>query len=392
MRLRVSVDWAGDRVEDRVHDTHELRVGPSAHTNTAHVTVPGEPSAAIRFVEVGALVLAEIPAALVAAIEWPSGEHELVEEDQGFALTGARRMGRLVLRDAPLPEHPTTVGFALEPSIPRRRDVAIVAWAAGALSLAVYLGASIAAVQSGASSELAGPHALGAGEARTLRVSLIVDTNAPLAPLDDHRTGAGGLARRSGSALERDGVPSASRYAALLVDGFSRYLASDLDSAEARWTEASEVLPDRPEAWVNLAQVAKRRGSIEGEQQLLTRALASSPEHCEALVNLGLVEARLKAFATGHAVLARAHQACGARAGFMLLDEAALSAAEGDHKLALHHLEEAVTALLADEADKRREALSDLEHDPLFTAVRATQRFHAAVERLKQTLSTTEPV
>jgi hypothetical protein len=382
MRLRVTVEWAGDVVDDRVHDARELRVGAAPGDR---ITVPGDVRSSIRFLELGALVLAELPASLVAAIEWPDGVCEAVAHDTQLTLAGARSSGRLLLHDSPLPDHTTSVRFSVEPRLPPRRDVALVAWAAGALSVAMFLGAGLSFTQSAAPT-LVGPHALGETEAALLRVTFEPSLNV-LQPLDDRRSGRGGSGDGNGTSGRRDGVADPSRYSELLVEGFERYVEGSLEAAQASWSEASSLFPDRPEAWVNLAQVEKRRGALPAERALLMRALKAAPEHCEALVNLGLVETRMSSLAASHVVLGRARRACGDRTAFVLIDEAALAAAEGGRGATLAALESAAAALTIDTPDKRREALADLEHDPLFASVRGEPRFRAVLTQLRHSLN-----
>jgi hypothetical protein len=397
MRLRVAVDWAGDVIDDRVHDGHTLRVGAAGDDD---VSIPGDATAPIRFMQVGALVVAAIPASLVAAIEWPDGVCEAVAHDTELTLAGAHAAGRLLLRCSPLPEHVTSVRFSVEPALPARRDVALVGWAAGALSLASFLAMGLSFTSSALSPTLAGPHALGEGEAALLRVSFIPDSRHELQPLDDRHSGLGGVGR--GGDHPREGVGDPSRYAQLLVEGFERYLSNDLAGARASWNEAADFAPDRPEAWVNLAQVEKREGAtapwaqrmeaLERERALLQHALATAPQHCEALVNLGLVEARTSRPAAARAIIDRARLACGARSAFVSLDEAALAAAENQPQRTLAAIEEAAAALRIDTADKRREALTDLEHDPLFLTVRGDPRFRAVIAQLRRSLGAQAPV
>jgi hypothetical protein len=200
----------------------------------------------------------------------------------------------------------------------------------------------------------------------------------------------------------REGASDPSRYAQLLVEGFERYLIDDLVGARTAWNEAAELAPDRPEAWINLAQVEKREGTLARptqrmqalvrERALLQRALATAPGHCEALVNLGLVEAHTSRPSVARAIIERARLACGARSGFVSLDEAALAAAENHPQLALAAIEQAAAALQIDTVDKRREALADLEHDQLFWMVRGNDRFLAVIARLRRSLGTQAPV
>jgi hypothetical protein len=376
MRLRVAVDWAGDVVEDRTHDARSLRVGAD---ELCDVTVPGDPTQAIRFVEIGALAVMELPASLVAAIEWPEGVCEAIAHDTELTLAGARSAGRLVLRGAPFADHATAVRFSIEPPLPSRVDVALAAWAAGALSLACLLGAGVAFVESAHPGALASPRNLDEGQAQVLRVSLVVDPQAALEPLDE-RTG-------NRPAYARDGIGDASRYARLLVEGFDHYAAGDLASAEESWSDASHLQPQRPEAYVNLAQIAKRRGELDAERRWLRVALSLAPTQCEALVNAALAETRGGNLAGARDALRTAGTACGDRISFVMLDEAALRAAERDVDGALGALETAEAALVIDAPDKRREALTDLVSDPLFAALRGTTRFRTVVEHLRRSLT-----
>ncbi len=291
-----------------------------------------------------------------------------------------------MLRGSPLDGHATVLRFSLEPPAVHRRDVALAAWGAAALLLAIWTGATIAFASASGEARLVGPRALAIGDAALLRVSLVVDPSASLSPVDAV-AGDGRGGRRAGATAARDGADAAGRYARLLVEGFDRYVAADLGGAEDRWTDAAELEPERPEAWVNLAQVQKRRGAVARERRLLARALSAAPAHCEALVNMALVEARLHDLAAGREVLDRARRACGARTAFLLLDEAALFASGGERAPALDRIEAALAALDADTDDKRREALADLERDPVFATVRAEPRFRAVLSRLRRALS-----
>ncbi len=387
MRLRVAVRWAGDTIEDRLHEARELRIGSGP---TDEVTVAGDAHSPIRFVELRALTVAELPAALVESIEWPDGEVERIDEDRRVTLGGSRRAGRITLRRCAGAEIPTELAFELGHEAARRRDVALVAWAGGAMALAAYLGVTLVAVQSSMQSALVAPRALRSGEAtELLRIRFHIDPKREL--VDDGKTighgdrGRGGTRRR-----KRPGATEASRYAELLIAGFERYVASDLDSAHEKWSEATAVDSERPEAWINLAQIAKRRSNAEDERRLLRVALEHDPERCEALVSMALVETRLGELADGHKTIGRARVSCGSDQGFVLINEAALFAAAGKLDDAFTRLEAAVGKLPSD--DKREEALADLQQEPLFAQLRGDARYAALVSALRTRLDSQDPV
>jgi tetratricopeptide (TPR) repeat protein len=381
MRLRVAVRWAGDTIEDRLHERAEVRVGAGPSDD---VTVAGDERAPIRFVELRALTVVELPAALVESVEWTDGSTVQIVQDARVTLGGSRRAGRISLRSTAAAEPPTSVYFELgQDGVTRRRDVALVAWAGGALALATYLGVTLVAVQSGMSRGLAAPRELRSGEAsELLRVRLNVDQTRPL--VDDGETiGRGGHGRGGESQRKRPGATVASDYAKLLVRGFDRYVHGDLDAAQGAWSEASFLDPERTEAWINLAQIAKRRGDIRGEQRLLRVALDHDPDRCEALVSMALVEGRLGETRKAELAIAQARARCGAEQGFVLFNEAAVLASSGRVDDAFRSLTSAIAQLPSD--DKREEALADLQQEPLFAQLRTDARYTAALRSLRDT-------
>jgi hypothetical protein len=132
--------------------------------------------------------------------------------------------------------------------------------------------------------------------------------------------------------------------------------------------------------------VAKRRFRFDQAEALLLQSLELEPNRCEALADLGLVQAARDRIADGLRTLEVARTACGERIGFVSLHRAAVLGHAGQHEQADQALTNAVSALSHDTVDKRREALFDLQHEPLFASLRGSRAFTRAVDRLYRSL------
>ena len=365
------MDWDGVTVEDLIHDRRSLVIGAGAN---AHVSLPGPSGAYVRIQTYRALAVLEVPAALVSTVRWNDGEEEALLADRSITLSSQVGTCELTLRESFLSDQPARVRIAALESLPMRRDVALTGWAAAALLLGTYLAAGIAYTRA-KDDALTAPRIESGEEHRDHFVTWLVD---PTLPLDDTRG-------HDDTSL-RDDDDLASDYARLLVRGFEHYVRDDLTGAQRAWSEAVTLMPERPEAFINLAQVAKRRHSLGEAEGLLRQALAISPERCEALADLGLIEAERGLADVGKKTLAHARTACGDRIGFVSLHLAALLGDTGELAQAQAELDRAVDALVGDTPDKRREALYDLEHEPLFARLRAAVTFPQAVARLRASL------
>ncbi len=374
MRLRVAVDWDGVTVEDLIHDRRSLVIGAGEH---AQVSLPGPPGCYVQIQAYRALAVLEVPVALVSTVRWNDGESEALLADRSITLSSQTGTCELTLRESFLSERPARVRITALESLPLRRDVALTGWAAAAVLLGTYLAAGIAYTHGVEDDALAAPKSVMGEERRDHFVTWIVDPTLPLedatrSPTDD--------------ALARDDDDLASDYARLLVRGFERYVKDDLSGAQRAWSDAVTLVPERPEAFINLAQVAKRRHSLGEAEALLRQALSISPERCEALADLGLLEAERGLTDLGKQTLAHARTACGDRIGFVSLHLAALLGDAGELAQAQAELGRAIDALVGDTPDKRREALYDLEHQALFARLRTAATFPLAVARLRASL------
>ena len=362
MRLRVWVEWEGCIVEDAVVHTRSLRIGAGGR---AQVAVPGPADVYIHAAFRGQRASVFLPVALVAEVQSADGKWDSLSSDRHTTLDSS-----LSLR---LHAGPTVVHLEALPAASRRFDVPVTAWSAGALLIGTYFTAGLAFTGGVKAEPLVAADVRAQAAASERSIRWVTDLEAPL--LDE---GHGGE-----ETTERAGSRNATRYAQLLTRGFARYVKSDLYGAERIWTLAAELVPQRPEAFIDLAQVEKRRGNLAAAESLLERSLAMAPGRCDALVDLGLVEASRGYLERGKASLARAAAACGARTGFVKLHLAAVLGSTGELMAAESALDEAVQALIVDDNDKRSEALSDLEHEPLFASLRGRPMHRHAIERLR---------
>ncbi|MEW5735546.1 MAG: tetratricopeptide repeat protein [Thermodesulfobacteriota bacterium] len=78
----------------------------------------------------------------------------------------------------------------------------------------------------------------------------------------------------------------------LLRQGLVRKNLGRLSEAEESFQKALVIIPEAPDAWINLALVAMAREDYEKSEKLLVQALALSPDNQAALYNMACLNAR----------------------------------------------------------------------------------------------------
>jgi tetratricopeptide (TPR) repeat protein len=429
LALRIIVEWDGAVVEDRLYRERDLVLvgsGPAAHS-----VAPGPEGRYVCFVRRDNAWQLHVPAGVVHAIDVP-GE-ALADGGKGYkrtlSLTGVEtaRCGSLVFDDA-------IVTFEICELGGKRRDAALLGWAAAALLLG--LGGSfgyqlVRAVGHGDRPQWGQPQPLASRDATHLRIKLGPDGKGASRPQAGrgqmlHATSHGTkkpqvkkpqLAsvqkrhlgnRRAPKKVDPTAKPRTEvieqAQAALLnadlrqaVDGFSKaekdgpldydqlnwlglahYMQGQYDDAERVWGKARALDPMRPDAINNLANVAKRRGDTAAEIALINDALSLNPEDCHATNGLALALAKSSdAYDRGRAaaMLAKSDAACGGNYAYTSIQKAALMAMSGDRDGAFKELETGLQRVDTLVPIKEFEVWTDLTLDPAFASLRGDARF-----------------
>lgn len=439
LALRIIVEWDGTVVEDRLYRERELVLvgsGPAAQT-----VAPAPEGRYVAFVRRGDAWSLHVPPRVVQAIDVP-GE-PLADGAAGYertlSLSGVEtaRCGSLVFDEAC---GATIVTFELCELGGKRRDRALVGWAAAALLLALAGGSTYTLArlvgaghrpQWGRTQPLAardanvlrvkiGPNGKGASRPQAGRGAMLrapaTGTKKPQAALpqlasDDPRH----LGNRRASPTARARVvPRAEvideAQAALLdanlreaIDDFSKaekrgpldydqlnwlglahYMQGSYDDAERTWNKARALDPLRPDAINNLANVAKRRGDLAAERALINDALALSPDDCHATNGLALALAKSPSASERRraaAVLAKSDTACGGGYAYTSIQRAALLALSGDRDGAFAQLEQGLGRVDTLVPIKEFEVWRDLTLDPAFASLRGDARFAALTSK-----------
>jgi len=430
LALRIIVEWDGTVVEDRLYRERDLVLvgsGPAAHT-----VAPGPDGRYIAFVRRGEAWAIHVPAGVVHAIDVP-GE-PLADGEKGYkrtlSLTGVEtaRCGSLVFDDA-------IVTFELcELGGGKRRDRALVGWAAAAIVLALVGGGTYKlsrVIGPGDKPQWGRPEPLASRDANQLRVKIGPDgqgasrpqagrgqtLKAPprgtkkaqkkppqLATVTKQHLGNQKAPKKVDPTVKPRAELIEQAQAALLnadlrqaVEGFSKadkdgpldydqlnwlglahYMQGDYDDAEHTWQKARAMDPLRPDAINNLANVAKRRGDTTAEIALINEALSLSPNDCHAQNGLALALAKSSdAYDRGRAaaMLAKSDEACGGGYAYTSIQKAAMLALSGERDSAFKELETGLAHVDTLVPIKEFEVWTDLTLDPAFASLRGDARF-----------------
>jgi tetratricopeptide (TPR) repeat protein len=429
LALRIIVEWDGTVVEDRLYRERDLVLvgsGPAANS-----VAPGPEGRYVAFVRRGDAWAIHVPPGVAQAIDIP-GE-PLADGGKGYkrvlSLSGVEtaRCGSLVFDDA-------IVTFELCELGGKRRDRALVGWAAAAIVLALVGGGTYElkrVLGPGDRPQWGRPEPLAARDANVLRIKLGPDGKGASRPQAGrgqmlHATAKGTKKpqkkppqvasvdkqhlgnRRAPKKIDPAAKPRVElieqAQAALLnadlrqaVDGFSKaekdgpldydqlnwlglahYMQGSYDDAERVWRKARMLDPTRPDAVNNLANVAKRRGDTSSEIALINDALSLKPDDCHATNGLALALAKSTDASDRQraaSMLATSDAACGGDYAYTSIQRAALFAIEGKSDAAFKELETGLAKVDTLVPIKEFEVWTDLTLDPAFATLRADARF-----------------
>jgi tetratricopeptide (TPR) repeat protein len=429
LALRIIVEWDGTVIEDRLYRERDLVLvgsGPAAQS-----VAPGPEGRYVAFVRRGDAWAVHVPAGVCTAIDVP-GE-PLADGSKGYkrtlSLSGVEtvRCGSLVFDDA-------IVTFELCELGGKRRDRALLGWAAAALVLALAGGSTytlVKVVGPGDRAQWGRPQPLASRDANMLRIKIGPDGKGAsrpqagrgqmlratakgtkklqpkppqLASVDKQHLGHRKAPKKVDPTVKPRAQLIEQAQAALLnadlrqaVEGFSKadkdgpldydqlnwlglahYMQGSYEDAERTWNKARAMDPLRPDAINNLANVAKRRGDTATEIALINDALALSPEDCHATNGLALALAKSPdASDRGRAaaMLAKSDAACGGEYAYTSIQRAALLALSGERDAAFNELETGLKRIDTLVPIKEFEVWTDLTLDPAFASLRGDARF-----------------
>jgi tetratricopeptide (TPR) repeat protein len=142
---------------------------------------------------------------------------------------------------------------------------------------------------------------------------------------------AGASACRRGAALPDKSSQQYQEVVSSFYTGLAALQVGDDVRAQAKLTQATELVPDEPASWANLGLLALRQKNYDAAAERLTKAQALAPESGQIMVLLGLLESERGRYAESIAALRKAIELDprNLRATFMLAEQIERQAGEG---------------------------------------------------------------
>jgi Tfp pilus assembly protein PilF len=133
----------------------------------------------------------------------------------------------------------------------------------------------------------------------------------------------GGFLYRRGAALPQPGSEQYEQVTRAFYHGLAALQVGLLDDSRAEFTKATELVPQEPASWANLALAQLRLGELEAAAAPIERALALAPDHSDIVLLAGRMASARGQLDEGIALLRRAAllDATGVRARAALAEE-----------------------------------------------------------------------
>lgn len=157
---------------------------------------------------------------------------------------------------------------------------------------------------------------------------------------------SGGVACRRASTLPDKGSQQYREVVSAFYTGLAALQVGDDVRADAKLTQATQLVPDEPASWANLGLLALRQKNYDAAAERLSKASALAPESAQVNVLLGLLESERGRFAESIAYLRKAVEldARNHRAAYMLAEQIERQAGEGSEAEAQRLIEKILEA------------------------------------------------
>lgn len=157
---------------------------------------------------------------------------------------------------------------------------------------------------------------------------------------------AGSVACRRAATLPDKGSQQYREVVSAFYTGLAALQVGDDVRAEAKLTQASQLVPDEPASWANLGLLSLRQKNYDAAAERLSKAQALAPESAQVNVLLGLLESERGRFAESIAHLRKAVEldARNYRAAYMLAEQIERQANEGSEAEAQRLIEKILEA------------------------------------------------
>ncbi|HEX8144852.1 MAG TPA: FG-GAP-like repeat-containing protein [Pyrinomonadaceae bacterium] len=157
---------------------------------------------------------------------------------------------------------------------------------------------------------------------------------------------ASGSACRRGAPLPDQNSQQYREMVSAFYTGLAALQVGDDVRAEARLTQATQLVPDEPAPWADLGLLALRQKNYEAAAERLSRAQTLAPESAQVIVLLGLLESERGRYAESIAHLRKAVELDprNLRALYMLAEEIERQAGEGGEAEAQQLIEKILAA------------------------------------------------
>ncbi|MFN7146953.1 MAG: tetratricopeptide repeat protein, partial [Myxococcota bacterium] len=166
----------------------------------------------------------------------------------------------------------------------------------------------------------------------------------------------------------------------LSIRAYYEYLAFDFEAAKRTYERFTQLYPEEPAGWNNLALVYKRAGEYQKEEELYRVALGLSPEDDHALNNLAVCLAHQGRYDEALQIMERL-EVLVPDDPYADLHRAKIYAAMGKEERAYRFLQKSLASMRKLDTLHNIEFRQDIRVDPAFEALREQDRFRKVLDR-----------
>lgn len=166
----------------------------------------------------------------------------------------------------------------------------------------------------------------------------------------------------------------------LTTRAYYEYLALDMDAARKTYDKYTNLYPEDPAGWNNLALVYKREGAYQKEEELYRIALSLSPDDDHALNNLAVCLAHQGRFDEALVIMEKLETIIPDDA-YADLHRAKIYASMGKEDRSYRYLQKSLAGMRKLDTLHNIEFRQDIRVDPAFEEMRKQERFGKMLER-----------